>query len=274
LTGGQLEKWESERPLVIDGFMDWLLQDDTEVKEIAELEAAMYRHHLGPDTSLPPWSIMNQAMRQDPGLYALVVSLHPSGSTYLVNHVAHGPSRFLTGVAIGRGRDLLVTLNRPDGERVRTARLGTNWVHVQNDHRQLDDLDLGNWGDLVLLQLMPNRFAAAVKLHPASALGSACLCTRRLSDPEVWQEREVVLGVDRAAAGLFISQTRAKILTEVKRAYQQMVRLEMSFYGGNSFYIQRDAAICLSIQQGSRSGKRHVAGGVEELRRSKRARKG
>ena len=72
--------------MVIDGFIDWLFVDDLEVRGIAELEQAMIRHHLGVGVDSIHWSIMQQAMRQDPGLYALAIALHVSGSTALVNH--------------------------------------------------------------------------------------------------------------------------------------------------------------------------------------------
>ena len=86
LSGGQLEGWNRRLDMVVDGFLDWLLVENPEVRKIAKLEQAMNRHHFGESADTIPWSIMQQAMQQDQGLYALVVATHLSGRANLVTH--------------------------------------------------------------------------------------------------------------------------------------------------------------------------------------------
>ena len=269
LSGGQLERWGSHSDMVVDGFMDWLTVDDPEVRKIVVLEQAMYRHHLGANVGFIPWSIAQQAMRQDPGLYALAVASHPCGLTTLVTHgmpTDSGHYHAETPLAGGLG-DLRVALEG----RLSGPKVSTNWIAVHDDHCSLTSPELGSWVDLALSNLEAPAFPAFVRLQTVSALGGACVCNRRLDEPEVEEERAIVLGSDRERAAQFVAETRRRIITEVKRAHQVSTRLEMQWYGDSSFYVKHYTGICAGVLQEMRSGKR-VGEEGDEQRESKKAR--
>ena len=62
------------RKLVIPRGANWLLEQDADVVKILAQERQIYQHHLGVDPSQVPTSLFQQALRQDPGLYALAVA--------------------------------------------------------------------------------------------------------------------------------------------------------------------------------------------------------
>ena len=141
-----------------------------------------------------------------------------------------------------------------------------------DDHHSLASPELGNWTDLVIASARATDFPAFVRLLAVSALGGACICARRHNEPEVMEEREIVLGEDRERAALFVARTREKIVEEVKRTHQLSKRLEMHWYGDNSFYVKHHARICADLLQGAMGGKRAREGG-DESRASERASK-
>lgn len=228
--------------MVIDGFMDWLLVEDPEVKEIARLEQAMYRHHFGRSAETTSWSIMQQAMQQDPGLYALAVATHPSRRTTLVTHsLPTSATQYHAEASLtGEPGDLRVAFASPEGQ-LNGPRLSIGWVALRGSRHGPADSELGGWESLALLSTRTADFPAFVRLQAVSALGSACICARRLHEPEVQEEVEIVLGEDRGRAARFVTEVRGRIIAEVKRAHQRSEKLERYCYGDNSFYHRRHA---------------------------------
>ena len=202
---------------VVDGFMDWLFGEDPESREFAELEQAMYRHHFEGGTGAVLWSIMQQAMRQDLGLYVLAVTTHPSGQTTLVTHnLPTDATQYRADISFtGEPGDLRFAFARPE-VRLHSLKVSTSWVDVRDDCHNLTDLKLGSWADLALSNAKATEFPAPAfgGVHP----GGACICARRHHEPGVQDEKENVLGEDREKAAWFVAEIREKIIAKVKRA--------------------------------------------------------
>ena len=180
----QLERWNRRLDMVVDRFIDWLLVEDPEVRKIARLEQAMYRHHFRESVGSIAWSIMQQAMQQDPGLYALAVATHPSGKATLVTHsLPTGATQYHVEVSL-TGGNLRVSFARPKGG-LQGPRVSTGWVALRGSHRSQADSELGSWESLALLSSRAAEFPAFVRLQAVSALGGACICARPLDEPEV-----------------------------------------------------------------------------------------
>ena len=145
LSGGQLERWSSRLDIVLDGFMDWLFVEDPEIREFAELEQAMYRHHFEGGTGAVLWSIMQQAMRQDLGLYVLAVVTHPSRQTTLVTHnLPTDATQYRAEISLtGEPGDLRFAFARPE-VRLHGLKVSTSWVDVRDDCHNLTDSRLSS----------------------------------------------------------------------------------------------------------------------------------
>ena len=69
----------------------------------------MYLHHFRGSADTIPWSIVQQAMQQDPGLYALAVAMHPSRRATLITHsLPTGATQYYAEASL-TGRDLRIT---------------------------------------------------------------------------------------------------------------------------------------------------------------------
>ena len=256
--------------MVVDGFTDWLLVEDPEVRKIARLEQAMYRHHFGESAGTIPWSIVQQAMQQDPGLYALAVATHPSGRATLVTHsLPTGATQYHAEVSL-IGGDLRVAFARPEGG-LQGPRVSTGWVALRGSRRSHADSELGSWESLALLSTRTAEFPAFVRLQAVSALGGACICARRLDEPEVQKEIEIILGEDRRRAARFVAEVRGKIIAEVKSAHQRSESLERYWYGEDSFYTRRHARVHAERQRAS--GEKRAGDGGDESGTGKRVRR-
>ena len=73
-TGSRENTWAKSGKVVILGGAEWLLHKDPFVAEILAQKREVYQHHLGVDPSQVQTSLFQQALRQDPGLYAIAVA--------------------------------------------------------------------------------------------------------------------------------------------------------------------------------------------------------
>lgn len=213
-------------------------------------------------------------MRQDPGPYALTVASHASRLATLVNHIlpTSAGHYHVEAPLAGELGDLRVAFTKPDGK-LSGPKVSVTWVAVLEGHQGLYKQDQGDWIDLALSNFQTPAFPGFVRLRTVSALGGGCNCTRRLDELEVEQERDIVLGADREKAARFVAETREKIVAEVKRAHHLSVKLEVHWYGDNSFCVKRNARIFAGLLREMPVRKRKRAGGDgDELGNSKRAR--
>ena len=84
LSKGQTAKWKSAQEIVVEGGLDWLLSADVEVATILRRERLMYAQHSGREPLEVRMSLANQALRQDPALYALAAYCLSNGNTRLI----------------------------------------------------------------------------------------------------------------------------------------------------------------------------------------------
>jgi Phytanoyl-CoA dioxygenase (PhyH) len=90
---GAMERFLEEGNVVVTGLLDWIVKD-SELMRMVDAEFEMYRHHLREQNGRPNWgwcrnmwhSLVQQAIRQDPGLYALHVAARGDGRWRLVSH--------------------------------------------------------------------------------------------------------------------------------------------------------------------------------------------
>ena len=210
----------------------------------------MYCHHFGESAGSIPWSIMQQVMQQDPGLYSLVVATHPCGRATLVTHsLPTGATQYHTEVSL-TGGDLRVTFTRSKGG-LQGPRVSTGWVALRGSHRSHAHSELGSWESLALLSTRTAEFPTFVRLQAVSALKGAYISTRHLDKPVVQKEIEIVLGEDRRRVARFVAEVRGKIITEVKSAHQRSESLERYWYGEDSFYTGCHARVHAERQRAS-----------------------
>jgi hypothetical protein len=268
LSGGRAAEWQNQGIIILEGYMDWLLRDDPEVVEILRAEMEMYCYHgggelyqCGGELVAMPMTIAEQAMKQDPGLYALAVACHPLQNPLLGCHP--GLSVDTNCSEVSMNGDL--RFERRRGGQIHGLKLRANWVGLSEDCWSMEGTDR-SWGHLYWQQtmLVPHSgFPATVRLNPATALGGACVFARWWEEPQVIMEMGIVLGTDRAAADHFVAAAREKICAEIKRVYMDLMTLEMQCYGENSYFTKRNARECASILHSMRP-KRPVGGEVEE----------
>jgi len=63
------------------------------------------------------------------------------------------------------------------------------------------------------------RFAGSVVLGSSSALGDALVGRRKWTDPEVLQEKDILLGPDANAAAKYVQEVRARLVSQYQLAF-------------------------------------------------------
>ena len=69
---------------MVEGGQDWLLSADVKVATILRRERLMYAQHSERESLEMRMSLANQALRQDPALFALAVCCLSNGNTRLI----------------------------------------------------------------------------------------------------------------------------------------------------------------------------------------------
>lgn len=83
-----------------------------------------------------------------------------------------------------------------------------------------------------------------------------------LGEPEVKEERGILLERDCEKEAQLVAETREWIIAGVKRAHRVPTRLEMHCYGDGSFYIKHYIRVCENLLQREREARKG-RGGVE-----------
>jgi hypothetical protein len=141
----------------------------------------------------------------------------------------------------------------------RRRRLVFPWhTRIQEDHEQLEIPGQHTWSELAachrdmvaplrgvsgnaVAHSRPKyRFPAAVQMTSSSALSEAFIGRRRWTDPEVIEERNVLLGPDDAAAARYIHEVRRRLMENFVADFVKLERYERQEFGTNSFFVCRD----------------------------------
>jgi hypothetical protein len=141
----------------------------------------------------------------------------------------------------------------------RRRRLIFPWhTRIQEDHEQLEIPGQHTWSELaachrdmvaplrgvsgnaVAHSRPKDRFPAAVQMTSSSALSDALIGRRRWTDPEVIEERNVLLGSDDAAALRYIHEVRRRLMQDFVADFVKLERYERQEFGVNSFFVCRD----------------------------------
>jgi hypothetical protein len=80
------------------------------------------------------------------------------------------------------------------------------------------------------------RFEGSVVLGSSSALGNALVGRGKWTDAEVWLERDVVLGGDSSAAWKYVQGVRGRLVSEYRRGFSRMARIEGEVFGKSSYF--------------------------------------
>ena len=246
-TGDRRNTWSTSGEIVVSGGAKWLLEEDVEVAEILAHERRIYQYHLGleADPSQFPTSLFRQALRQDPGLYALAVACTEDKNTQLLATPFQGEGCIVAEVTLEDERLGDVRFSREISESTR-RRLIVEWVRVSKDGASTTGKGgSSRWARQAAAQasLSINGFPISGLLRPANfyRLPAALLAQCPWTDPGVCMEISMVLGADRELADRYITNVRGAILKELKGTYQKMEIVEEFTYGKDSCFCESES---------------------------------
>ena len=245
LSKGQAAKWKSTEEIVVEGGLDWLLSD-VEVATILKRERLMYVEHFGREPLEVRMSLANQALRQDPALYALAVCCISSGNTRLITSPIDDNHAALCAEAQLSASKGDVKFRRAMAPARTSHRLVISWAQVSEDGTRLLPPSSKSWALYSVVHAVGGSEArempTLVRLGSVCNLGAALIGQQIWTDPSVQFESSVVLGKDRHAAFSFIENTRRRILEEIKYAFSTLVKTERFYYGERSFFLKQERA--------------------------------
>ena len=279
-TGSRRNTWSTSEELVVSRGATWLLEQDPDIAEILALERQIYQYHLGieVDPSEVPTSLFRQALRQDPGLYALAVACSEDKYMQLLATPFPGEGCIVAEVTLedeGLGnvqfsKELSASAGR---------RLIVEWVRVSKDGASVSGKGgSSRWARQAVAQasLSTNGFPISSLLRPAGfyRLPAALLGQCSWTDPGVRLETSIVFGTDRALAARYIANVREAILKELKGAYQKMENVEEISYGKDSYFCDSESESEPEPEPEPAYGAKRRRDEGEASRGSKRARRG
>jgi len=115
-----------------------------------------------------------------------------------------------------------------------------NWEGVSACHRDLVAPTKGVGGEKPTHSVPPFRFPAAIYMESAYALGDALLGRRKWTDPEVMEQRDVLLGEDHELAARLVKEARHSLVEKYLSAIGKLESLERRVFGRNSFFLNRN----------------------------------
>ena len=101
---------------------------------------------------------------------------------------------------------------------------------------------LGVGGDKPRHSVPPYRFPPAVQFPSTYPLGDALLGRRRYNDPQVIQDCIRILAADDNIGQNYVRDIRSNLVENYRQAFQQLVELEKSFYGNNSYFAMVESS--------------------------------
>ena len=229
----------------IEGGLDWLLSADVEVATILRRERLMYAQYSGREPLEVRMSLANQALRQDPALYALAVCCLSNGNTRLITSpIDDSHAALCAEVQLPAGKGDVKFRKRAMAPARTCHRLMISWAQVSEDGTRLLPPASKSWAVYSIAHAIGKSQACGVpilaRLGSTCNLGAALIGQQMWTDPSVQFESALVLGKDRLAASSFIKNTRRRILEEVKYAFSTLVKTERFYYGERSFFLQQE----------------------------------
>jgi hypothetical protein len=116
------------------------------------------------------------------------------------------------------------------------------WDELAACHRDLEAPVRGPYGQLPPFGRPAYRFPGSVVLDSTSALGEALIGRRKWNDPQVLQERDIVLGDDDSRALAFVNQVRERLVKRYLELFPVIESVERAAFGENSYFKSRDTA--------------------------------
>ena len=110
------------------------------------------------------------------------------------------------------------------------------WSEVRRCHLDLEAPSRGAGGAEARYGMSGMRFEGSVVLGSSSALGDALVGRRKWTDAEVRLERDVVLGGDSSAAWKYVQEVRGRLVSEYRRGFSRMARIEGEAFGKSSYF--------------------------------------
>jgi hypothetical protein len=118
-----------------------------------------------------------------------------------------------------------------------------SWDELAACHRDLEAPIRGPYGQQPLFGRPAYRFPASVILDSTSALGEALIGRRKWNDPQVLQERDIVLGDDDGRAHTFVNQVRKRLVNRYLELFPVIESVERSAFGEHSYFRSRDSVL-------------------------------
>ena len=102
-------------------------------------------------------------------------------------------------------------------------------------------------------------FPAATKLDSSSAIGDALVGARLWTDPNVLQERDILLGSDDDGARRLVNSIRSRLVENYKQACKVSMNEERKVYGDKS-YFRKTAMVDSDSDSGSDTASDELLG--------------
>ena len=115
----------------------------------------------------------------------------------------------------------------------------TSWSDLAACHRDLEAPVTDPSGHTLWFGRPEHRFPGAVVLESSSALGDALVGRRKWSDPQVIQERNILLGDDDHKASAYVAAVRSRMLTKYNEAFQALEPMERAAFKDLSYFEAR-----------------------------------
>ena len=122
------------------------------------------------------------------------------------------------------------------------AEAGT-WEQLRDAHMSLSAGPASPSGLANRYGVILFRFPAAVEINELGALSNALVCRMPWDSPRVEQERDIVLGSDRAAAWQFIEAWRKKAVGAAIEAIQLVQAREREAFGDRSYFCNLETSL-------------------------------
>jgi hypothetical protein len=85
----------------------------------------------------------------------------------------------------------------------------------------------------------------------SSAIGDALIGRRKWTDPQVVEERDILLGSDWAKARDYVSMVRNKMLARYAETFRQLEEVERKAFGDHSYFYCLDHGTEASVSSES-----------------------